>query len=113
MAIMPAVSPRIPVNPNKVVGEIPTEIQDIILKGVDFPFCLTEAKALRLELIKEQESLVIDHGRRLASRCYIKLLLAPLRFIWVLRLRYVNLKLHNMSCTFSHQVLSFHPPTSE
>jgi hypothetical protein len=55
-------SPSFPVNPNTAVSKIPIEIQDFFLEGVDFPFSVAEAKALRVELNKEQESFIINHG---------------------------------------------------
>jgi len=61
--VMPASPPtRLP-SINKSVSNIPIETQDLILEGVDFPFSVAEAKALRLELIKEREAFVINHGK--------------------------------------------------
>jgi len=45
------------------VSKIPLELQDGILEGVDFPFSLAEAKALRLELMEERKSFTISHGK--------------------------------------------------
>ena len=39
------------------------ETWDFILEGVDFPFSVAEAKALKLELMEERESFVINHGK--------------------------------------------------
>ena len=45
-----------------VIGTVPIELQDGILEGVDFPFSLKDAKALRLELMEERKDFTIRHG---------------------------------------------------
>ena len=44
------------------IGNVPIELQDGILEGVDFPVSLKEAKALRLELMEERKDFVLRHG---------------------------------------------------
>ena len=44
------------------VNELPIELQDGILEGVDFPFSLEEAKILRLKLMEERKDFVLRHG---------------------------------------------------
>jgi len=59
---MPASSTRLPSIPN-LNHKVPMETWDFILEGVDFPFSVAEAKALKLELMEERESFVINHGK--------------------------------------------------
>ena len=42
---------------------VPIELQDGILEEVDFPFSLKDAKAFRLELMKERKNFTIKHGQ--------------------------------------------------
>jgi len=44
------------------ISGVPIELQDNVLEGVDFPFSLKEAKALRLELMEERKDFVLRHG---------------------------------------------------
>lgn len=57
---MPASTMQLSSTPN-LVGEIPMETQDSILEGTDYPFSVAEAKALKLEFMKERESFMINH----------------------------------------------------
>ena len=57
----PGQIPRIP-ELDSGFSKIPIELQHFILEGVDFPFSLAEAKARRLELMKERKSFTFRHG---------------------------------------------------
>jgi hypothetical protein len=43
------------------VSDVPLELQDNILRDVDFPFSMEEAKALRLELMDERKAFVVQN----------------------------------------------------
>ena len=58
----PTQMPRM-ANLDSGVSRVPIELQDGILEGVDFPFSLAEAKALRLELMEERKWFTISHGK--------------------------------------------------
>ena len=50
-----------------LVGEIPIELQDHILDGVDFPISLEEAKVLRLDLMEERKVFVVKNDKAFAE----------------------------------------------
>jgi len=50
-----------------LVGEIPIELQDNILDGVNFPISLEEAKALRLDLMEERKAFVVQNDKAFAE----------------------------------------------
>jgi len=50
-----------------LVGEIPIELQDNILDGVDFPISLEEAKTLRLDLMEERKVFVVKNDKAFAE----------------------------------------------
>jgi len=50
-----------------LVGEIPIELQDHILDGVEFPISLEEAKTLRLDLMEERKVFVVANNEVFAE----------------------------------------------
>ena len=50
-----------------LVREIPIELQDHILDGVDFPISLEEAKTLRLNLMEERKAFVVQNDKAFAE----------------------------------------------
>jgi len=55
---------------NQQILGLPIKLQDHILKNVDFPFSLEEAKTLRLELMMERKAFVLDHGKAFESSTF-------------------------------------------
>ena len=53
--------------------EIPIELQDHILDGVDFPISLEEAKTLRLDLMEERKVFVVRNDQAFAESAMFSL----------------------------------------
>ena len=56
-----------------LVREIPIELQDHILDGVDFPISLEEAKTLRLDLMEERKVFVVQNDQAFAESAMFSL----------------------------------------
>lgn len=57
----------------KAFSQVPIELQDDILRDVDFPFSMAEAKALRLELMEERKEFVLQNAEAFENAVTISL----------------------------------------